>query len=346
MRLALLFLVFGINSLSGQYLFEGQVSEAYSGKKVYLSLVEDYRKTSRVYLDQIVQSVQADSAGYFIFSGNQLPQANRIYRIHVDGCTEEASNRNHFLRDCNTTESLLFIANNQDTIAMPLGDYHQSFCQLVSTNPNSKALFEIEALKDEMILDFMDYDTSLGKELLYKKWFKNFKAATTDYSEPLVGLYGYAFLSDRSSETYEYYMNHDKNDGFYTTMLAQLKEKYPNSGYTTQYKKERAADQTTTASLTGNGQKLPWYGLALIGLLGVVGMVYWKVKKRNNFVRPKYADVLTPQEQRIAKLITEGKSNKEIASELFISLSTVKTHINNIYKKLGVGSRSELRIKK
>ena len=37
------------------------------------------------------------------------------------------------------------------------------------------------------------------------------------------------------------------------------------------------------------------------------------------------------------------KTNKEIASELFISLSTVKTHINNLNKKLNVTSRKELK---
>jgi DNA-binding CsgD family transcriptional regulator len=38
----------------------------------------------------------------------------------------------------------------------------------------------------------------------------------------------------------------------------------------------------------------------------------------------------------------EKKSNKEIASELFISHNTVKTHINNIYKKLAISNREEL----
>ncbi|MDM1071348.1 response regulator transcription factor [Empedobacter brevis] len=51
---------------------------------------------------------------------------------------------------------------------------------------------------------------------------------------------------------------------------------------------------------------------------------------------------LTNQEEKIAKLILEHKSNKEIADELFISLSTVKTHIRNLYAKLNVSNRQEL----
>ncbi|MEG0291965.1 MAG: LuxR C-terminal-related transcriptional regulator [Anaerovoracaceae bacterium] len=49
---------------------------------------------------------------------------------------------------------------------------------------------------------------------------------------------------------------------------------------------------------------------------------------------------LTDRELLICKLIYEGKTNQEIADELFISESTVKTHIYNLYKKLDIKNRS------
>ena len=52
--------------------------------------------------------------------------------------------------------------------------------------------------------------------------------------------------------------------------------------------------------------------------------------------------LLSIQEQKIKELIIAGKSNKEIGAELFISISTVKTHVSNIYQKLGVKSRKDL----
>ena len=52
---------------------------------------------------------------------------------------------------------------------------------------------------------------------------------------------------------------------------------------------------------------------------------------------------LTPREEDIMRAFALGKSYKEISEELFIAPETVKTHIRNVYKKLQVNSRTELR---
>jgi two-component system, NarL family, response regulator LiaR len=43
----------------------------------------------------------------------------------------------------------------------------------------------------------------------------------------------------------------------------------------------------------------------------------------------------------VLKLIARGMANKQIARELFVTTSTVKTHVNNLYRKLGVSSRTQ-----
>ncbi len=52
---------------------------------------------------------------------------------------------------------------------------------------------------------------------------------------------------------------------------------------------------------------------------------------------------LSPQEQRVLRLLAAGRSNPEIAQELIVSINTVKTQVQSIYRKLNVNSRWEAR---
>jgi LuxR family transcriptional regulator, maltose regulon positive regulatory protein len=53
------------------------------------------------------------------------------------------------------------------------------------------------------------------------------------------------------------------------------------------------------------------------------------------------AAMLSEREREVVLLIADGLSNQEIAERLFISVATVKTHINNIFNKLGVSNRMQ-----
>jgi DNA-binding CsgD family transcriptional regulator len=54
------------------------------------------------------------------------------------------------------------------------------------------------------------------------------------------------------------------------------------------------------------------------------------------------ADDLTRTEDRICALVAGGRSNREIAAELFVSVSTVEAHLTRVYRKLGLRRRTEL----
>jgi DNA-binding CsgD family transcriptional regulator len=51
---------------------------------------------------------------------------------------------------------------------------------------------------------------------------------------------------------------------------------------------------------------------------------------------------LTGAEERVARLVANGKTNREVAAALFVTVRTVETHLSSIYRKLGLRSRSEL----
>ena len=58
--------------------------------------------------------------------------------------------------------------------------------------------------------------------------------------------------------------------------------------------------------------------------------------------RAPASDELTETERRVAELAARGRSNKEIAAELFMGLSTVEAHLSRVYRKLGIRSRAGL----
>ncbi|SEM95179.1 response regulator [Nonomuraea pusilla] len=57
---------------------------------------------------------------------------------------------------------------------------------------------------------------------------------------------------------------------------------------------------------------------------------------------PMPNDPLTDRELDVVRLVARGRTNQEVAAELFVSLSTVKTHLGSIQAKLGVRNRVEI----
>lgn len=54
------------------------------------------------------------------------------------------------------------------------------------------------------------------------------------------------------------------------------------------------------------------------------------------------ANMLTGSERRVAALAADGRTNREIAAALFVTVRTVESHLSNAYRKLGVQTRTDL----
>jgi DNA-binding CsgD family transcriptional regulator len=76
-----------------------------------------------------------------------------------------------------------------------------------------------------------------------------------------------------------------------------------------------------------------------------VGAAEWADRARAELGKiggRRRADGLTAAERRVAALVTEGRTNQEVAAALFLSERTVASHLTHVYAKLGVRSRTEL----
>jgi DNA-binding NarL/FixJ family response regulator len=75
--------------------------------------------------------------------------------------------------------------------------------------------------------------------------------------------------------------------------------------------------------------------------LAAQGALYRSVAPTNGVRETKSENPLTPSEQRVLEALARGLSNKEIAAELWLTQQTVKFHLTNIYRRLGVSNRTE-----
>jgi DNA-binding CsgD family transcriptional regulator len=78
-----------------------------------------------------------------------------------------------------------------------------------------------------------------------------------------------------------------------------------------------------------------------------LGAPLWAEKARADLARigsrATSPGELTPTEQRVAELVAEGQTNREVADALFVSVKTVEANLSRIFQKLGIRSRRQLR---
>jgi NarL family two-component system response regulator LiaR len=76
----------------------------------------------------------------------------------------------------------------------------------------------------------------------------------------------------------------------------------------------------------------------------IARMLMEQVAQQASYAGAELYEDLTERELEIARLVAQGKSNREIAQELVISEKTVKTHVSNILGKLNLEDRTQLAI--
>jgi DNA-binding CsgD family transcriptional regulator len=82
-------------------------------------------------------------------------------------------------------------------------------------------------------------------------------------------------------------------------------------------------------------------------IFGELGARVWVERARAELGRiggrqPTASGALTATEQRVAELAAAGRTNRQIAAELYLSERTVEANLTKVYRKLGMRSRAEL----
>jgi len=335
----LFFIFCSLLSLQAQFEFSGQVNSEFIKSTVYLTEVDDYKKSSLFLADNILQSTTTDSLGHYSFSGDFLSSTNKIYKIYVDNCNENITGYNHLIRTCDDSNSVIFIANNSDEIYFSLNSMEQMFCSLEFSRVQNIAIFKIDSLQEALLSNIQYSISEKQRSIIFDKYFKDLQEYSKTFKEPLVELYTYQLYANNESFTRKFYLDDLKKSDYYNQLLEQLKTEYPNSTYAYQFEDDLQHDNIDTKNKSTKNIIIILAILLSTSLIINFILIKRKHKKTSTI---NYTLVLSKQEQKVFELMNSELSNKQIAEKLFISISTVKTHINNIYSKLSISSRKEV----
>jgi DNA-binding CsgD family transcriptional regulator len=298
-----------------------------------------YNEENAIYPEQVLISTKTDSTGYFKIAGKLLPNENMLYRIH---CNLGENSYGLDFQETGTKKNYHnFIFSNSDTLFFPK-ENGAWFSNPRNTNQADKHWrksigYELSLLKE---LSENQNTDAIGQAK--KNYLDNFKQYGSDsLSDPLVRLLAFAHIRRNVDGLNEDFKG---NPEFYDDLLKQLDGYYSGKSYCIQFKEEISKFSASIIHQKYLFQKRLNYLLAtiILSLLATLLVLLRKLRRRNKQETSKGLSDLSAQEKKIAHLVSEGKSNNEIAAQLYISLSTVKTHIGNINSKLNVTNRQEL----
>lgn len=320
------------------YHIEGQI-KGYSPKwsnRIYLAAINtlnDFHSTS---MGMIINRSTLSSDGKFVFEGNNLPSENLFYRIYLTQPSQESQyilgkdqNFIHLLLNNNSRiEIQSDLAKSPFYYAQISGssysDYFRNFYVDIFhltdqnfSNPYSstnKTQQKFDELVKASLKKYNNeyYTVFILGHLDLNKWFKSDRAYMKDVIDNLKGK-----LSDQN------------------IYLVELRNRYQVSEFESSLYKDYLTGQYLLA-------------LMLLSMFLIVAVVYLSArlhtlsKSKKLIIKDSTNLSLTQKELEIAKLIIEGKTNKEISNLLFIEISTVKSHVGNIFQKLNISSRREL----
>lgn len=285
----------------------------------YLSIIPDFTQMYTMSNESIIQRAEIDNEGSFRFDCKTLSQEDHLYRIHFSKKGEPPAS----LIIGGTDENHLFlIANNKSDLGMLIRGGHNMISGITFSGygPN-KALQEINQIAG--FLDTLDYyGPAVNHDFVRQAVYDKLRQYADTCSNPLISLY--AIYHSRFESDYP------KNRAFYEKYLRKWRGQ--NSEYFRAFRAQLPVEDSPKILF-------PWILVIFLFIAGTMVGIF--ILRRKRSAKNPYQS-LTVQERKIFSLLKEGRSNKEISEDCGISLSTVKSHVNNIYSKLNISSRTDV----
>lgn len=325
------------------HLFHGQLTLSPElDSTLYLSLVDDYRDILTIKPEDIIARTRPAADGTFRFSGDFLPPGEHIYRLHFSFDSLDPSGYVYDLAGGHNF--ILFTASPNDTLQF-FSEGDQRLFAGVEGSSTAGSWLALDSLRRHIFATVPELTAVTNRELLLRQYFNRMKSFSTEQAlSPANRLITMELLA--LSQTYRRFRKDDFriDPSFYRKLEDDLTTSA--SSYLSRYQEELAGlDETGKPTAPSLLWLVILLGATTLFFAGLSGWL-WRRNRELGRSAEEQADPfaeLTPQELRITELIAAGQTNSQIAETLFISLSTVKKHINHIYGKMGVADREKLK---
>ena len=283
---------------------------------IFLSHIPTFDDMYVMSNEMIIAKTAMDSLGYFQFFIDFLPEEDNLYRLHIIKKEDTPAtliiggkDENHFF----------LIANRFSHIQLSNKSSNPPFRNVTFTNSKENTAFQ-KISQMVFIADSIASESSASKRLLIESQLHRDLVLIADTSNiflvSLFAIYKSKFESNYSS-----------NMDFYKSYIKRWSN--PDNNYLNTFKNQLPIkNETNTIVIVG----------MLAFILAAMGFFLGKhgLKKSRNFEK------LSIQERKIYEFLQQGASNQEISNHFNIGLSTVKSHVSNIYSKLNIKSRKDI----
>ena len=282
---------------------------------IYISHIPTFEDMYYMSNKMIIAKTSIDSLGYFEFNIDFLPKVENLYRLHI---VKKGDTPATLIIGGKDENHLFLVLNHFSNVQLNGYSSYSPFKNVSFTNSAQNNSFQrvsdIVYKSDSIASESSESKRSLIEQQLHSNLL-TIADTSSNFLVSLYAIYRSKFESNYSSDL-EYYKSYIE------------KWKGQNNPYFHSFTKQ--------LPVNSNNSILAAVVLALF--LSLLGFFLGKISIDNNRKIKK----LSVQERKVYDMLTQSATNQEIANNLNIGLSTVKSHVSSIYSKLNVKSRKEI----
>ncbi len=300
---------------------------------IYLSVINSFDDLNTASYDFLIYQAKIDSLGYFEINDIEIPNDEMMYRLHICKKGDPVST---IIIGGKNENFIHFIMKNGDNInividkKLPL--FRNSIAEGHTANESLRELFRLR----KNLNSPPELPSAQKRLFLRQQIHEDYCKLADTSSHSIIRLMAIYFVNESFAST-------DR-----LVLMENIQDKTEESDTSSPYYKAFIDELTYLKFQNTSPEKgynwLIW-ALPLLILMGSIAVRQLAKKKQSATSKNEFSDLmsqLSVQEKRVLDLLKEGKSNKEIATDLHIEVSTVKSHLNKIYSRLGVKSRKEI----